>query len=183
MDIPCFHIAEPRAHDRNDLRINHPRQMAANRIVRQRRAVRTQRLDPAIRQEPQFDQRLETVADTQCQPVPLVKQIIQRFFQRRATEQGRNKFARTFRFIASTETARKHDDLRFGNAFCHFVDRFSQILWRFIAQHHDFRCCTSPFKGSGRIVFAVRTGADRDEYMRFTKGFTPLGSIGRKQGQ
>ena len=86
MDIPCFHIAEPRAHDRNDLRIDHPRQMAANRIVRQRRAVRTQRLDPAIGQEPQFDQRLETVADTQCQPVPLVKQIIQRFFQRRAAE-------------------------------------------------------------------------------------------------
>ena len=76
VNVAGFHVAEPRAHDGNDLRIDHPRQVTANRIVRQGRAVRTQRLNLAVRQKAQFDQGLEAIANTESQAIALVQEII-----------------------------------------------------------------------------------------------------------
>ena len=67
--------------------------MAANGIVCQRRAVRFQRLDMAVRQEAEFNQGLEAVADTESQAIALIEQVFQGFRQDRVAEQGGNKLA------------------------------------------------------------------------------------------
>ena len=180
MDVTGLAAAEPRAHDGDDFRFDHARQMAANGVVRQSRAVSLQRLYMAIRQEAQFNQSLEAVADAESQAIALIEQRFQSFRQDGVAEQGGNELARAFRFVTGTETAGEHDDLCLGNAFGHFIDGFCQILRRVVAQYHDIRRSAGPFKGSSRIVFAVRTRADGDEDPRSTESFAAARTIRRE---
>ena len=46
--------------------------MTTNGIVRQCRRIRSLRLDLTVRHKPQFDQRLESVADAQTETVSFV---------------------------------------------------------------------------------------------------------------
>ena len=93
VDVTGFAAAEPRAHDGNDLGFDHARQMAANGIVCQRRAVSFQRLDMTVRQKTEFNQGLEAVADAESQAIALIEQVFQGFRQDRVAEQGGNKLA------------------------------------------------------------------------------------------
>ncbi len=157
--------------------------MTANRIVRQGRAVCTERLNMSIRQKSQFDKCLEAVANAESQAVPLIQKGFQCIWQCRAAEQCGNKFAGTFRFITGTEAAWEHDNLCVGNPFCHFVDRCSQVLWRIVAQYHDICYSAGLFKCCSRIVFAVGPWAYRNEYARFAERFTAFGAVCRKERQ
>ena len=65
MDVAGLAAAEPGAHDRNDFRVDHAGQVAADGIVRQGRAVDLQRLNLAIGQEAEFNQGLEAIADAE----------------------------------------------------------------------------------------------------------------------
>ena len=65
VDVAGLAAAEPGAHDRNDFGVDHARQMTADGVVSQGRAVSLQRLNLAVRQEAQLNQSLEPVADAE----------------------------------------------------------------------------------------------------------------------
>lgn len=65
MDVTGLAAAEPGAHDRNDFRVDHAGQVAADGVIGQGRAVGLQRLNLAIGQEAEFNQGLEAIADAE----------------------------------------------------------------------------------------------------------------------
>ncbi len=183
VDVAGLDVAEPGAHDRYDLSVDHAGQMTADGVIRQRRAVGLQGLYVAVGQKAQLNEGLEAVADAEGQAVALIQERFEGFRKGGVAEQCRNELARAFRFIAGAEAAGEHDDLSLGDALGHFVDRFGQILRRVVAQDHDVRYCAGPFKGFGRVVFAVRARAYGDEDAGLAEGFAAARAVGGEQGQ
>ena len=103
--------------------------MPVDRVESQGRRVRRLPHDLAVRQKPQFDQRLEAVADTESQSVSLIQKLHNRFFDLRILERRREKFGRTVRLVACGKSAREHDDLRLLNGLFKGIHRFPDIAF------------------------------------------------------
>ena len=86
-------------------------QMASDGIECQRWSLFCQRLKFTVRNEPQFDQSLESVADTENQSVSYMEKLFHSLHEFCVAEYGRNKLAASIRFIPCGKAAGKHDNL------------------------------------------------------------------------
>ena len=140
--------------------------MAADGVERQRRAFGGHRHDVAVRHQAEFDQRLETIADTEHQTITVVQQVTHRFGNGRSTEERGDELGGTIRLVAAGEAARNHDDLAlldFLNQSCGGLSHSSrgEVV-------HDERAHvgTRALEGGCGIVFAVVAGEHGDDHMR-----------------
>ena len=104
--------------------------MSADRIARERRRLRIKRHDLAVRKEAELDERLETVADTEDQPLSLLQKFHDRLSDARISERRRDELARAVRLVAARETARQHEDLSLIDARGDCLHRFFDRLRR-----------------------------------------------------
>ena len=86
-------------------------QMASDGIECQRRRLFCQWFKFTVRNEPQFDQSLEPVADTENQSVSYMEKFFHSLHEFCVAEYGRNKLAASIRFIPCGKAAGKHDNL------------------------------------------------------------------------
>ena len=164
MHVACPDLAQPGRQIGNDSGLHHPGHVPANPVECQSRAVGGQWPDLPIRQQAQFDQGLEAVADSQDQSVALLQQPGNRVRQRRIVEQRRNELARSLRFVPGAETAREHQYLRLIDRPDNGPDRFLDILGRQIPDDERLDAATRFFKGQRRIILAVGTGKNRNKH-------------------
>ena len=174
MDVARLDVHEPRREVGGDNRIDSRRGVAANRVERQRRIVIGKtRLDLAVGDEAEFDESLEAVADTDGEAVAFIEELLDSFRDARIAERGGDELAGAVGLVAGGETAREGDDLR-------VVDGGQNIFYgifnglRVEVANDDWRddgACA--FEGALCVVFAVRSGEDRNE----TRGFANVVSV------
>ena len=170
VDVARLDQAEPGRQAGYHPGIGHPRNVATYPVKGEGRAVLRQRTNLSVRQQTQFDQRLESVADAEHQPVPFIEQLHDCFGQTRAMEQGRNELAGAVRFVAGAEPARQHQYLAATDRFGQCVHRLLDVSGRQVAHHQHFRLAAGLGKGAGRIILAVAAGEYRDDDPRFRHG-------------
>ena len=146
-----------------DAGTNHHRLMAADRVESQGRRVVFHLNNLAKGHQTQFNQSLETVADTQHQAIPLFKQGMYTVFNARVAEESSDKFAAAVRFVTTGEAAGNHDDLALSQTTCELVDRLFDIRTIQVTDDKDISLCTGLFKGARGIIFAVGTREYRNQ--------------------
>ena len=111
IDTAELRSLKPRGLVGDDLRVDHMRDMTADRIIRKCRRVLILPCDLAVRNKPELDQCLEAVADTQSQTIPLVQKLFNSLTDLRIPESRRKELRGAVRLVAGRESAREHDDL------------------------------------------------------------------------
>ena len=141
--------------------------MTADRVKRERRAVVRHVTNLAVRHEPELDERLKPVADTEDESVT-IQQLLHRVFHVRFAEQCRDKLARAVRLVTARKAARKHENLALADAPDNFADAVFNIGGGKITDHEWFRNAARAGKRVGRIDFAVGTRERGDKHARLS---------------
>ena len=140
--------------------------MSAYAVVCQRRSVFFRFDDFSVRYQSQFDQRLESVADTQHQAVSLFQEFGNRVRNGRIPKYRRDKFCGTIRFISAAESPRNHDDLALSDLFGHLMNGLVQNFRRQIRQNLHFHLSAGSFKCAFAVHFTVGSRENRNKYFR-----------------
>ena len=143
--------------------------MATDGIESERRRRFRERLEFAVRDEAELDERLETVANAEDEAVSIRQKIAERVFQERMAEEGGDEFAAAVRFVAGREAAGEHDDLRFFDARGHVADAFGKLCGVAIADDGDVRLRTGGLKSARAVDFAICSRHDGEEDARFRR--------------
>ena len=87
----------------------------------------------------------------------------------RVAEECCNELTAAFRFVTAAESARNHDNLGILNAVGKGFDRFCNCSSRQVADYENFCSCTSPFKDSSGVIFAVCAWEYRNQDVRTSR--------------
>ena len=169
-DIARLHFGKPGgATDRSgvDDRVRVAGNVAANAVVKQRRAVRRDVANFSEGYEAEFDECLKAVADTEREAVAVFQQIHRGVAHGGVTKSGGDEFAGAVGFVARAETAGNHENLRGANRLGQLAEGIVHILRGLVANDEDLRCGSGFSEGAGGIVFAVVAGENRDDDPRF----------------
>ena len=168
VDVAWLDVHEPRREVGGDNRIDGCRGVAADGVERQRRIIGGKlRLDLAVGDEAELDEGLEAVADADGEAVAFVEELLDGFRDARVAERGGDELAGAVRFVAGGETAREGDDLRVVDGGQNIFNGIFDGLRVEIADDDRRDDGARAFEGALRVVFAVRSGEDRDEDARF----------------
>ena len=121
------------------------------------------------RNKTQLNECLEAVADTQHQSVPILEQVMNSIHNLRVAEECCNELTAAFRFVTAAESARNHDNLGILNAVGKGFYGFGNCRSRQVADDKDFCSCTSPFKDSSGVIFAVCAWEYRNQDVRASR--------------
>ena len=127
VDAAEFRAGKPGRFIGDDLGVRHLGDVAADRIKGQCRRVVILSRDLPVRHKAQFDQRLETVADTQDQAVSLSEQVTDRFLDDGISECCSEELGAAIRLITCGEAAGEHDDLRLLDRLRILIDALPDI--------------------------------------------------------
>ena len=83
----------------DNLGIYHLGYMTADGVVGQCRRILFLSTDLTVRYQSQFDQGLESIADTKCQTIALIEKLHNSFFDLLVLECGCKEFSRSIRLI------------------------------------------------------------------------------------
>ena len=140
--------------------------MARDIVIGQRGALRRKRPYLAVRDEPEFDERLEAVAYAEDKPVALFQKFHHLFGDARIAERRGDKLAAAVRFVAAGKPARESDDICAGDRRRNCLHALFDVLRAAIA-HDDglaFRSCQA--EAALCIQFAVRSGEYGNKHAR-----------------
>ena len=101
--------------------------MAVNGVEGQSRGIRLLSGDLTVGNQSQLDQRLETVADTQCQSVSLIQKLCYCFLDLLIFKCGCKEFCGSIRLVSCGEAAREHDDLCLTDGFLEGIHGFFDV--------------------------------------------------------
>ena len=164
-DIPRLDARKPWRLDGSDADAHDARLVTGNIVIGERGAVLVRLDDLAVRHEPEFDERLETVADTAHQPVALLQKAGDRLLDQFAAEERRDELARTVGFVPAREAARDKDDPALPHLGGEFLRRARDFVGGAVADDVDLGLCARVRKRLCRIVFAVGPREDGDEHL------------------
>ena len=171
VDVARLDVHEPRREIGGDDRIDGCRGMSADRVERQRRiVVGKPRLDLAVGDEAEFDKSLEAVADTDGEAVAFIEKLLDSFRNARVAERGGDELSGAVRLVTRGEAAREGDDLRIVNSCQYVFYGIFNGLRVEVADDHWRDDGARAFEGALRVIFAVRSGEDRNENARFCDG-------------
>lgn len=116
---------------------------------------------------PEFNQSLESITDTKCKTVSLVDKLHNCFFNLCVLECSCKEFRRAIWFITSGESTWEHNDLSLVDCFCEEFHGIMDIFCCQVLEYFNVNLCTSAFKSTCAVVFAVCSREYRDKYTRF----------------
>ena len=154
---------KPRRAVAHDLGIDHGRNMPADGVEGQGRRILVLAGDLSARHKAELDQRLEAVADTECQTVAVFQKVGDRLADGLVAEGRREEFGRAVRLVTAGEAAREHDDLRIADRLFKNMHGLADILRAQVREHLRDRLRAGCLKGRSGIILTVRAGEDRDK--------------------
>ncbi len=142
------------------------RLMPTDGVEGQCRTVHIRIPDLAVGHKSQLDERLEAVADTDHETVPLIQELHGLLAHCLVPEEGGNELSRAIRLITAGEAARNEDHLGFCKLSCHLCYGLCDVLTRHVPHHHDLRLQAGITAGLGRVVLTVVAREDRNQHLR-----------------
>ena len=129
--------------------------------------------DLAVRHQTQLDQRLEAVADTKRQTVPLIQELLHCLFDASRCWNAVAKNLRgTVRLVTCGEAAGEHDDLCLADSLLELLYRITDILCRQVAEYlRQSTFAPALSKALALSYFTVGAGEYRDKYRRLDRSY------------
>ena len=152
--------------------------MPSDPVICQRRAGFIRIDDSSVRNQAQLDQRLEPVADTAHQAVPLLQQPGNLLPDCLVAEEGCNEFAAAIRLIAAGKAAGNKYDLRLAQLTCKGLDAAVNSVRRPVIDYQNLRLRSGIRYRLRTVIFTVGSGEGRNQHLRpavFHSRSRPLG--------
>ena len=164
---PCF--PQPGAPVAGHTGADDPALVAGNRVKGQRRTGRIGIDDLAKGHEAQLDQRLEAIADSAYEAIPLLQQLLDRLANCRIAEECRDKLCAAVRLVPAGETARNEDRLTPADFIRKPFHAACDALCGKIIDDHDPSLGTGIFHRPGAVVFTVCARESRNQDLRLRR--------------
>ncbi len=138
-------------------------------VIGERGAVFVGIDDLTVRNEPELNERLKSVADAAHQSVASVEKSFRLLFDLRPAEERRDELARSVGLVSARKAAGDKYDLTLFDLLCEFLARTRDLVRRAVSYNEDLRLRARVLERFGGIVLAVRAGKYRNERFRFCR--------------